>query len=88
MTRDEVLAGIAAVAAEHLGLATAPAPEQRLVEDLGLDSLRLLTLAAEVENWFQVALDPADEAGIVTVGDLADALLSALARAAGSRDGC
>ena len=88
MTRDEVLAGIAAVAAEHLGLATVPAPEQRLVEDLGLDSLRLLTLAAEVENRFQVALDPADEAGIVTVGDLADALLSALARAAGSRDGC
>ena len=67
--------GIAAVAREHLGhdrrrcrLAA------RLVEDLGFDSIHLLTLAAEVENRFRVALDPEDDAAIETVGDLVDRL--------------
>jgi acyl carrier protein len=42
----------------------------RLVEDLRLDSVRLLTLAAEVENRFRVCLDEQDEGSIETVGDL------------------
>jgi len=46
----------------------------RLVEDLRLDSLRLLTLAIEVEDRFQVALDEQDEAAIETVGDLVAAV--------------
>ena len=65
-----ILTGIAAVAREHLGWHGELAPEMRLVEDLRLDSLRLLTLAIEVEDRFRVALDPEDEAAIVTVGDL------------------
>jgi acyl carrier protein len=39
-------------------------------EILGLDSLKLLTLAVEVENRFRICLDPEDEAGIETVADL------------------
>lgn len=70
MTEAEVLAGIAAVAREQLGLDRPLGPEARLVEDLDLDSLRLLTLAAEVENRFRVRLEPEDEAQIATVGDL------------------
>jgi acyl carrier protein len=42
----------------------------RLIEDLRLDSVRLLTLAMEVENHFQVRLDELDEGAIETVGDL------------------
>ena len=45
-------------------------PEMHLVEDLELDSLRLLTLAVEVENHFRICLDEDEEAGIETVGDL------------------
>ena len=68
---DEViLAGIAEVARAHLGWNGSVTPDLRLVEDLRLDSIRLLTLAAEVENRFRVLLDEADEAGIETVGDL------------------
>lgn len=74
MTEDEALAGIAAVAREHLDLAGEISPRARLVEDLGLDSLRLLTLAAEVENRFRIRLDPADEVEIATVHDLARAV--------------
>lgn len=66
-----ILEGIAAVARQHLGWAEPLVPEMRLVEDLRLDSLRLLTLAVEVENRFQICLDATDEAGIVTVADLA-----------------
>ena len=82
-TRDEILDGIAAVAREHLAGrlrdVAAIAPSARLVEDLGLDSLDLFTLAAEVENRFRVALDAGDDSAIVTVGDLADRIERKLA---------
>ena len=65
-----ILAGIADVAREHLGWEGPVTPEMRLVEDLRLDSIRLLTLAAEVENRFQILLGQEEEAGIETVGDL------------------
>lgn len=44
--------------------------ETRLVEDLQLDSIRLLTLATAVEDHFRICLDEEDEAAIVTAGDL------------------
>jgi acyl carrier protein len=65
-----ILEGIAQVVREHLGWQGALTMEMRLVEDLRLDSVRLLTLAAEVENRFRVFLDETDEAGIETVADL------------------
>lgn len=68
---DAILTGIAEVAREHLKWTAPLRPEMRLVEDLRLDSLHLLTLAVEVENRFRVRLDPEDEEGIATVGDLA-----------------
>ena len=65
-----ILDGIAQVAREHLGWEGPLTAEMRLIEDLRLDSVRLLTLAAEVENRFRVLLDEADELAIETVGDL------------------
>jgi acyl carrier protein len=70
MDDGSILAAIAAVAHEHLGWEGPLTAEMRLVEDLRLDSIRLLTLAAEVENRFRVMLAEEDEAGIETVGDL------------------
>jgi len=70
MTRAEILAGVGEVAREAVGHQGELAESQRLVEDLGLDSIRLLVLAAEVENRFRVALEPEDDAAIRTVGDL------------------
>lgn len=74
-----ILAGIADVAREHLGWEGPVTPEMRLVEDLRLDSIRLLTLAAEVENRFEVRLGEADEAGIETVADLVQVVGTKLA---------
>jgi len=70
VTREEILDGVAIVAERHLGWKGVLRPEMHLVEDLELDSLRLLTLAVEVENRFRVCLDEEDEAVIETVGDL------------------
>lgn len=73
MDDNEIYAGVAAVAREHLEWTQPLSLEMRLVEDLRLDSIRLLTLAVEVENRFRVRLDE-DEAGIVTVADLVAAV--------------
>lgn len=74
MTEAEILSGVASVAREHLDWGEPLEPGMRLVEDLRLDSLRLLTLAVEVENRFRVCLEPEDEAAIETVGDLVAAV--------------
>lgn len=66
----EILAGIAEVARHHLGWEGSLALDMRLVEDLRLDSIRLLTLAVEVENRFCILLDELDEGAVETVGDL------------------
>ena len=49
------------------------------MEDLELDSIRLLTLAMEVEDRFQICLDEEDEDAIVTVEDLIDVVRRKLA---------
>jgi acyl carrier protein len=84
---DEILAGVRAVAREHLGYGGELEPGMRLVEDLELDSIRLLTLAMEVENRFRVRLEEADEAAIETVGDLVAAVRRKLADPARAADG-
>lgn len=70
MSEEAILEGITEVARAHLGWEGALTPEMRLIEDLRLDSVRLLTLAMEVENRFRVFLDELDEGSIETVGDL------------------
>jgi acyl carrier protein len=70
MNQKEILDAIREVARQQLGFAEELRPDMRLAEDLGLDSLKSLTLAVEVENRFRVCLDPESEAKIVTVGDL------------------
>ena len=80
MSRAEILAAIARVARLRAGFDGELAPEQRLVEDLGLDSLKLLILAAEVENEFRIAFAPEEESAITTVGELVTAVEGKLQR--------
>lgn len=58
------------LAAERLDVDGELESSNRLVEDLGLDSLQLMTLAVAVEDHFEICLDEDDEAALVTVGDL------------------
>ncbi|MDP2313364.1 MAG: acyl carrier protein [Pseudomonadota bacterium] len=70
MTDTEIRAGIAEVARAHLGYEGELLDDTSLVEALRLDSVRLLTLVAELENHFRVVLEDGDEAGIEHVADL------------------
>lgn len=78
MTREAVLDGIGELARQKLDWNGAVEPPMRLVEDLKLDSIRLLTLAMEVEDRFQIRLDEDDEASIHTVDDLVSLILRKL----------
>ncbi len=79
MTEDEILHAITAVARDKLDLDRELSRDMRLVEDLELDSIRLLTLAMEIEDRFEVCLDEDDEAGIVTIADLVGVVRGKLA---------
>lgn len=70
MTGDEILNALTRIAREALGNEGSLEPDMRLVEDLELDSIRLLTLATEVEDHFRICLDENDEVSITTVADL------------------
>ena len=70
MTDEEILEAISGVAHDKLDLDRELSGDMRLVEDLELDSIRLLTLAMEIEDHFEVCLDEEDEEAIVTVDDL------------------
>ena len=70
MTEAEILDQLAEIARQKLDYGGELTVESRLIEDLELDSIRLLTLAMEVEDHFRICLDEDDEEGIVTVADL------------------
>jgi acyl carrier protein len=70
LSAEEVFGAIKEIAQTQLGWTGMLTPEMRLIEDLQLDSIRLLTLTVEVENRFRVRLDEHDDAGLETVGDL------------------
>ncbi len=71
-TRSQILEEIRAIAAETLDWRGKLVDETRLVEDLELDSLRALTLVIEIENRLRVRIEPEDESGLDTIGDLLD----------------
>ena len=74
-----ILEGIAEVAREHLDWQGELRGDLRLMEDLDLDSLKLLTLAVEVENHFRICLDPERDRELVTLTDLVEAVRRQLA---------
>ena len=74
MTRPHFLLGIQTVAENHLQFEGTLTEDTSLAETLRLDSIRLLTLVAELENHFEICLEDGDEYGLETVGGLIDLL--------------
>jgi len=70
----DVLAGVEEVARRHLDWPGPLTRDMPLVETLGLDSVRQLTLVIEIEDRFRIRLDDQDEASLATVGDLLDVI--------------
>ena len=71
MNRQEIRAEISRVARQKLDW-DQPLPTGAIVEDL--DSLQLMTLVVEIEDVFEIELDPEDEARIKTIDDLVDVI--------------
>jgi len=70
VTDAEIVAVIHDVARRHLDAATTMDMQTPLVEALALDSLRMITLVAELENSFKICFETGDEMGLVTLADL------------------
>lgn len=83
----EILGQVAEIAADKLDWSGPLESRMRLVEDLRLDSIRLLTLAMEVEDRFRICLDESDESGITTVEDLVTLIQAKLQSDSGPTDG-
>jgi acyl carrier protein len=65
-----VLLEIRRVVADEIALERQVEPSDRLVEDLGLDSMTLTTLAVALEDRFHVILTDDQATRIRTVGEL------------------
>lgn len=70
MPRDDVTEVIARLLREECGVDRPLCPELRLAEDLGLDSVGMLSLALGLENHYRVALEEDPEAPPRTLGEL------------------
>ena len=79
MTRAEILSMLQNIVEQILDRElSAVSEDSKLQEDFGLDSVGLLTLAAEVENRFQIYLEDDPEAPPSTLGDILDLIERAL----------
>ena len=79
MTDAEILTGIRDVARKHLRVEQEIGMEAPLVWALELDSLRTITLVAELENRFHLCFEDGEEVGLNTVADLVAVLRRRLA---------
>jgi acyl carrier protein len=79
MTDAEILTGIRDIARKHLHVEQEIGMETPLVRALELDSLRMLTLVAELENRFHLCFEDGEEVGLITVADLVAVLRRRLA---------
>ena len=70
VSEASVMEEIRRVVERELSLPRAVRPEDRLVDDLGLDSLTLTTLAVELEDRFQIVLSDDEAARVKTVEEL------------------
>ena len=71
-----VMVEIRRVVERELAAPRAIGPGDRLVDDLGLDSLTLTTLAVELEDRFQIILSDEEATRIKTVAELARCVAS------------
>jgi acyl carrier protein len=76
MDREEVVAGLAEVAVELLGISKDEVTEDaRFDEDLDVDSLGLVEFVMAVEDRFDIKVPEEKLEGITTVGQAADLVL-------------
>lgn len=74
-TYDETLAATFEVLERHVELDRPLRPNDHITNDLGLDSLAVMEVVADIEDRFEVNIPGEMLAGIATVEDVAKALV-------------
>lgn len=78
-TLDQAMEQVVRVLREHCEVQGEPQPDSDLQLDLGLESIGLLTLVAELENHYRVVLDGSAEQPATTVRHVAELVVERLA---------
>lgn len=81
MTEAEVFQVVCEVLRAQTGHGWAFTPETHLVDQLGLDSLGLLSLTVELENRFELCLEPDEDEPLLRLGDVVGLLVRMQERA-------
>jgi acyl carrier protein len=82
ISEELVLLEIRRVVGNELELPVEVRPTDRLIDDLGLDSMTLTTLAVALEDRFQIILSDGEATQIKTVGELARCVVARATMAA------
>lgn len=75
MTEAEIRGVVCEVLSAETGREGPFEPETHLVDQLGLDSLGLLSITVELENRFELCLEPEEDEPLLRVGDVVGLLL-------------
>jgi len=75
VTYDETLVGTTNILNKHVELERPIRPDDDITNDLGLDSLAVMEVMADIEDHFQINIPDDMLSKLVTVEDVARALL-------------
>jgi acyl carrier protein len=73
-THEAVLAEVRAVITEHAEVAALVSETTELVADLGIDSLGVMEVVAEIEDKFDLTISDAELRDVTTLGDVVRAI--------------
>ncbi len=70
----ELFEKVASIIRKNKGVQFEISPEDRLREDLGLDSFDTLMIGCDLEDEFNISIDPDEMTGLKVVQDIVDKL--------------
>ncbi len=73
-THDKVVAEVSSVVSEHAEGATDITEQTELVADLGIDSLGVMEVVADIEDKFDMTIADAELRDVATLGDVVKAI--------------
>ena len=76
--QDDVVAGVRTIIAEHLGRDAEITLETQLVADLGIDSLGVMEVVADIEDKFELTIADAELREVTSMGDVVSAITTRL----------
>ncbi len=72
LTQEEILSEIKDILSEYVEITCPLTPDDRLIDDLGLDSFLIVYFVTEIEDRFEIDIPETDFIELVTVKDLCD----------------